>query len=86
ILNVESLTRSKGFWHEFWLNYDRAMNFWRIKMYGLECSMLRYVLGQIIVSRKRFLPRFSAFLYTFFLGFYYYLKYKDTIRSHLIIK
>jgi glycosyltransferase involved in cell wall biosynthesis len=85
-LNVDSLTRSKGFWHEFWLSYDRAMNFWRIKMYGLECSLLLYILGQIIVSRKKFLPRFSAFLYAFFLGFYYYLKYKDTVRAYFLSK
>ncbi|MGC8871014.1 MAG: glycosyltransferase family A protein [Brevinematia bacterium] len=85
-LNIDSLTRSAGFWHEFWLNYDRAMNFWRIKMYGLECSLLTYVLGQVIISRKKFLPRFSAFLYTFFLGFYYYLKYKETVRAYFTSK
>lgn len=79
----ESLTRSRGFSNEFWLNYDRAMNFWRIKMYGLKCSFSKYVLGQIIISRKKFLPRFSVFLYTLFLGLYYFLKYKETVRNYL---
>ncbi|MCX8189445.1 MAG: glycosyltransferase family 2 protein [Nitrososphaeria archaeon] len=83
-LGVDSLTRSKGFWHEFWLNYDRAMNYWRIKMYGLKCSFIKYIIGQIIISRKKFLPRFSAFLYTFFLGFYYYLKYRKLVRHYFV--
>jgi len=80
---INSLTRSKGFSHEFWVSYDRAINFWRIKMYGLKCSFPKYILGQIIISRKRFLPRFTAFLYTLFLGFYYYLRYKDEVRASL---
>ncbi len=80
---INSLTRSKGFTNEFWINYDRAMNFWRIRMYGLKCNLSKYILGQIIISRKKFLPRFSAFLYTFFLGFYYYLKYKERVRASI---
>ncbi|MEM3714137.1 MAG: glycosyltransferase family A protein [Nitrososphaeria archaeon] len=83
-VNVSSLTRSEGFSQEFWLNYDRAMNFWRLKMYGLKCSFLKYVIGQLIISRKKFLPRFSAFLYTFFLGSYYYIKYRKIVRTYFI--
>lgn len=82
-VNVSSLTRSKGFKQEFWLSYDRAMNFWRIKMYGIKCSFLKYLIGQLIISRKKFLPRFSAFLYSLLLGPHYYLKYRATVRNYL---
>ncbi len=83
-VNVSSLTRSEGFSQEFWLNFDRSINFWRLKMYGLKCSFFKYVIGQLIISRKKFLPRFSAFLYTFFLGFYYYLRYRRVVRAYFI--
>ncbi|MEM2950855.1 MAG: hypothetical protein QXV52_07155 [Nitrososphaeria archaeon] len=53
-------------------------------MYGLKCSFFKYVIGQLIISRKKFLPRFSAFLYTFFLGFYYYLRYRRVVRAYFI--
>ncbi|MEM0053689.1 MAG: hypothetical protein QXL89_05840 [Nitrososphaeria archaeon] len=47
-------------------------------------QFLKYVIGQLIILLKRFLPRFSAFLYTFFLGSYYYIKYRKIVRTYFI--
>ncbi|MEM2179907.1 MAG: hypothetical protein QXP32_03710 [Nitrososphaeria archaeon] len=55
-----------------------AKNVW-VKM-----QFLKYVIGQLIILLKRFLPRFSAFLYTFFLGSYYYIKYRKIVRTYFI--
>jgi glycosyltransferase involved in cell wall biosynthesis len=63
IMHSQSLTRSKGFWHEFWLHYDRLATFWRLKKLGAKMSLLAYLVGSIIMLRKETLPRLLATIY-----------------------
>jgi hypothetical protein len=30
--------KGEGFWHEFWLHYDRVANYWRLKRLGAQVS------------------------------------------------
>jgi len=63
IEHSSSLTRGKGFWHEFWLHYDRVAMFWRLRKLGANVSTSRYILALVIMSRKKIVPRFLATLY-----------------------
>lgn len=63
ISHESSLTRSKGFWHEFWLHYDRAMNYWRLKKLGAQVSLIAYIIAILIIMRRHPLPRLLATIY-----------------------
>jgi len=63
LVDVESLTRGRGFAHEFWLHYDRAMDYWRLRRLGAEVSFPSYLLAMAVLLRKRTIPRALAFLY-----------------------
>lgn len=62
-VGVESLTRGKGFKHELWLHYDRAMLYWRLKRLGADVKPTSYILAMLIVLRKKPIPRALAFTY-----------------------
>ena len=38
LVHADSLTRGRGFRHEFWLHYDRVANYWRLEKLGTEVS------------------------------------------------
>jgi glycosyltransferase involved in cell wall biosynthesis len=59
----DSLTRTGGFWGEFWLHYDRASMFFRLKKLGASVSLPAYLLASLATMRKRTLPRLLATLY-----------------------
>ena len=63
IVHEQSLTRGKGFWHEFWLHYDRVANYWRLKRLGANVSSIAYLTACIVTLRRRTLPRLLATLY-----------------------
>ncbi|MEM0198334.1 MAG: glycosyltransferase, partial [Fervidicoccaceae archaeon] len=52
IVNTNSLTRGSGFNHEFWIYYDYARNYWRLRNLGARVSFLHYIIGMLIISRK----------------------------------
>jgi len=60
---MESLTRGRGFSHEFWLHYDRAMDYWRLRKLGAGVSLPHYLLAMAVLMRRKTLPRALAFLY-----------------------
>jgi len=37
-----SLTMGRGFWHEFWVHYDRVANYWRLEKLGAQVSPYAY--------------------------------------------
>jgi glycosyltransferase involved in cell wall biosynthesis len=59
----ESLTRSAGFLGEFWLHYDRASMFFRLRRLGASVSLPAYLSASLIMMRRKPLPRFLATLY-----------------------
>jgi len=63
IVHGQSLTRGKGFWHEFWLHYDRVANYWRLKKLGSEVSSFLYLAACIATLRVKTLPRLLATIY-----------------------
>ncbi|MEM1902718.1 MAG: glycosyltransferase [Pyrobaculum sp.] len=53
----ESLSRKSDFWGEFWMHYDKAVFYWRIKRLGASVSIWRYLLGlavYLICDRPRY--------------------------------
>ncbi|MCS7100027.1 MAG: glycosyltransferase [Sulfolobales archaeon] len=63
IVHGKSLTRGRGFWHEYWTHFDRVTMYWRLRKLGAPVSSLRYVLGLLVLLRRRTLPRFLATLH-----------------------
>lgn len=63
IVNIQSLTRGRGFWHEFWVHYDRVANYWRLKKLGAKVSVAAYIAACMATLRKRPIPRLFATLY-----------------------
>ena len=63
IVHEQSLTRGKGFWHEFWLHYDRVANYWRLKRLSANVSFTAYLIACIVTLRRKTLPRLLATLY-----------------------
>jgi glycosyltransferase involved in cell wall biosynthesis len=45
LMHKQSLTRSRGFWHEFWLYYDEYSTFWRLRKLGANVSLLAYLVS-----------------------------------------
>lgn len=63
IAGIESLTRGKGFSHRFWITYDFARDFWRLKMLGADVSILHYLIGMLVISRKDPIASIPAVIY-----------------------
>jgi len=63
LMHPSSLTRGSGFWHEFWLHYDRVANYWRLKRLGAQVSPYAYIAACLVSLRRRPLPRLLAILY-----------------------
>jgi glycosyltransferase involved in cell wall biosynthesis len=63
LVHADSLTRGRGFWHEFWLHYDRVVNYWRLKKLGAQVSPYAYLAACLASLRRRLLPRLLATLY-----------------------
>ena len=63
LMHPSSLTRGSGFWHEFWLHYDRLANYWRLKRLGAQVSPYAYIAACLVSLRRRPLPRLLAILY-----------------------
>jgi len=59
----QSLTRGKGFWHEFWFHYDRVANYWRLKKLGANVSFVSYIAACFASLRVKPLPRLLATIY-----------------------
>jgi hypothetical protein len=63
IVHTDSLTRGKGFWHEFWIHYDRVADYWRYRALGADVSLPLYLAACIATLRRKPLPRLLATLY-----------------------
>jgi glycosyltransferase involved in cell wall biosynthesis len=63
LVHERSLTRGRGFWHEFWIHYDRVANYWRLKKLGAQVSPYAYLAACLVSLRRRPLPRLLATLY-----------------------
>ncbi len=63
LVYADSLTRGSGFWHEFWLHYDRVANYWRLEKLGAQVSPYAYLAACLVSLRRRPLPRLLATLY-----------------------
>jgi len=63
LMHPNSLTRGRGFWHEFWVHYDRVANYWRLEKLGAQVSPYAYVAACLVSLRRRPLPRLLATLY-----------------------
>jgi len=69
IAHLQSLTRTPGFWSEFWIHYDRAAMYKRLKALGAQVSPWRYALALTLSLRRRPLPRLLATLYALIVGY-----------------
>jgi len=63
LMHPSSLTRGRGFWHEFWVHYGRVANYWRLKRLGAQVSPYAYLAACLVSLRRRPLPRLLATLY-----------------------
>lgn len=63
IMHEQSLTRGKGFWHEFWIHYDRVASYWRLKRLGANVSFTAYFIACIVALRRKTLPQLLATIY-----------------------
>ncbi|MGC8542919.1 MAG: glycosyltransferase family 2 protein [Vulcanisaeta sp.] len=59
----ESLTRSGGFKGEFWLHFDRASMYFRLRRIGANVSFIAWLVANIAIARKKTLPRILASTY-----------------------
>lgn len=66
IENKPSLTRTKGFWSEFWIHYDGVKTYHRLKKLGAQVSPTAYILACLASLRKKPIPRFLATVYAQF--------------------
>jgi hypothetical protein len=51
LVHTDLLTRERGFWHEFWLHYDRMANYWRLKKLGAQVSPYAYLAACLLSLR-----------------------------------
>ncbi len=63
LVHADSLSRGSGFWREFWVHYDRVVNYWRLKKLGAQVSPYAYLTACLVLLRRRPLPRLLATLY-----------------------
>lgn len=63
ISNRESLTRKPGFWSEFWLHFDRASMYYRLRKLGANVSFTAYLAANLALMRRKPLPRLLAMIY-----------------------
>ncbi|MGC9119606.1 MAG: hypothetical protein ACP5I3_11575 [Thermoproteus sp.] len=59
----DSLTRRGGLRGDFWIHYDRAMSFFRLRSLGAGVSWLAYTAAMARLSLARPLSRIPATLY-----------------------
>ena len=59
----ESLTRKLGFWSEFWLHFDRASMYYRLRRLGANVSFTAYLAANFALMREKPLPRLLATIY-----------------------
>jgi hypothetical protein len=59
LVHADSLTRG-GFWHEFWIHYDRVANYWRLKNLGAQVSPYAYLAACLVTLKRGQLPRLLA--------------------------
>ncbi|WP_143701315.1 glycosyltransferase family 2 protein [Vulcanisaeta thermophila] len=64
----ESLTRRGGFWGEFWLQFDRASMFFRLRRLGAGVSPLAYLAANLAVMRRGTVPRLLGTIYAIILN------------------
>ncbi|CCC81963.1 glycosyltransferase family 2 protein [Thermoproteus tenax] len=69
----DSLTRRSGFWDEFWIHFDRASMYFRLRRLGADLSILAYLLANIAIMRKKTLPRLLATIYAISYNTFLYL-------------
>jgi len=60
LVHADSLTRGRGFWHEFWAHYDRVANYWRLKKLGAQVSPYAYLAACLVTLERGQLPRLLA--------------------------
>jgi len=53
IIRGQSLTRGKGFWHEFWIHYDGVAHYWRLKALGAKVSLFAHIVECLVRLRKK---------------------------------
>ncbi|MGC8696509.1 MAG: glycosyltransferase family 2 protein, partial [Conexivisphaera sp.] len=65
IMHIEgpSLTRQSGFFHEFWLHYDRVKMYHRLRTLRANVSLAAYAAACLVTTRKHVLPRALATIY-----------------------
>jgi glycosyltransferase involved in cell wall biosynthesis len=63
IAHSQSLTRGKGFWHEFWSHYDNVAHYWRLKALGAKVSLFAHIVECLVRLRKRTPAHLLATLY-----------------------
>lgn len=69
IAHSQSLTRGKGFWHEFWLHYDRVAHYWRLRALGAKLSLFAYMIGCLVAMRRKTPARLLSTLYAWIAGY-----------------
>ena len=68
-------------WGEFWRNFDLAYNYWRLKHLGCQTSFPKYVMGLIVLSRRKPSLRIPAYLYGFIKGLSFVLSNKCPLQA-----
>lgn len=63
ITHGQSLTRGKGFWHEFWIHYDGVAHYWRLKALGAKVSLFAHIVECLVRLRKKTPAHLLATLY-----------------------
>jgi glycosyltransferase involved in cell wall biosynthesis len=77
IEHPSSLTRGNNFEKEFWIQFDKALMFWRLRTLKAQVSLFRYLLALIISARIKPVPRILATIKA--------LYWSSLLRNHLRI-
>ncbi|MEM3693744.1 MAG: glycosyltransferase family A protein [Candidatus Bathyarchaeia archaeon] len=75
IQHSDSLTRG-GTFKDFWMQYDRAYMYWRLKRLTKEVNFLAYIIGLLVTSRQKSFSRFLGSFYGLIRGLSFYLQYR----------
>ncbi len=59
----ESLTRKGGFWGDFWMQFDRASMYFRLRKIGADASFIAWLVANAALIRKNPLPRTLGIIY-----------------------
>jgi glycosyltransferase involved in cell wall biosynthesis len=74
----------KPIWSDFWRDFDLAYNYWRLKHLGCQTSFPKYVMGLIVLSRRKTSLRILAYLYGFIKGLSFALSNKCLPQATII--